>query len=423
MYNTLKRRLKHIKHRFLSIAGIKTKGNPTHTIGQNMELAEAKFDSFMQYPKSSTNERIKELDESKKKNIVYIYDQLDFSTFRYRALNLLEIYQKYFTNITPHVFFLNEISELYNYIRKIDLIILVRTSWTVDVESLIFEFKKLGKKIMYDIDDLIISEEHIRNIVKNDYQAKDNNHISILFGVAMRKIWLMRLADYFISPNEYLSSKIQSSYQKPTYLIYNSLNSTQVEYSDYILKQEEKKSSKTKYLAYFSGSSSHNADFASIKQVLLRILKERANVHLLIGGFLELDESFNEFSDRIIRLPFTNFVSQLEYINQCYINLIPLEDNEFNDCKSELKYFESAILKKPSIASPRYPFRKIKERNPDNILLSHSKTDWYQNIRLLLDNEEAYRRISNQAYEDAINTYYDKNIYLQLKQVLDNVLN
>lgn len=233
----------------------------------------------------------------------------------------------------------------------------------------------------------------------------------------------MHLADYFISPNEFLLSKIQDYYQKPAYLIYNSLNSTQVEYSDYILKQEEKKSSKTKYLAYFSGSSSHNADFASIKQVLLRILKERANVHLLIGGFLELDESFNEFSDRIIRLPFTNFVSQLEYINQCYINLIPLEDNEFNDCKSELKYFESAILKKPSIASPRYPFRKIKERNPDNILLSHSKTDWYQNIRLLLDNEEAYRRISNQAYEDAINTYYDKNIYLQLKQVLDNVLN
>lgn len=419
MYKNLKRKIKQL----ILSRKIQQQTNTIDIKTENLDLSEAKFDEFMTYPKSSIAERIKKLKNSKKKNAVYVYDQLDFSTFRYRALNLLEIYKNYFTDITAHVFFLNEILELYKHKENIDLLILVRTSWTPEIENLILELKNKKRKIIYDIDDLIIDEEHIKNVVRNDYQAKDNNHITILFGIVLRKIWLMRLADYFITPNELLGKKIQQYYQKPAYLIYNSLNKTQIDYANHLTNKKTEEENNIKYIAYFSGSSSHNADFASIKQVLLRILNERNIVHLLIGGFLELDDVFNKYSERIVRVPFTNFVSQLNYINQCYINLIPLEDNEFNDCKSELKYFESAILYKPSIASPKHPFRKIKERNSDNILLASSEGEWYEHIRLLLDNKETYERISKQAYKDAINTYYGKNIYLQLKQVLDDVLN
>ncbi len=423
MYKIFKEKIKQIKNNISSQYKKSNISNVDFTIHTDSSLADIKFEKFMEYPKSSTEIRINKLKNSNKKNVIYVYDQLDFSTFRYRALNLLEIYKNYFTDITAHVFFLNEIPEIYKHKNKIDLLVLVRTSWTPEIENLVLELKNTKRKIIYDIDDLIIDEEHIRNVVRNDYQAKDNNHITTLFGVILRKVWLMRLADYFITPNEFLGKKIQQYYQKRTYLIYNSLNKTQIDYANYLSNNKTEKENSIKYLAYFSGSSSHNADFASIKQVLLRILKERNDVHLLIGGFLQLDDVFNKYSERIVRVPFTNFVSQLNYINQCYINLIPLEDNEFNDCKSELKYFESAILYKPSIASLRYPFRKIKERNSNNILLANSENEWYENIRLLLDKEETYERISKQAHKDAINTYYDKNIYLQLKQVLDDVLN
>jgi hypothetical protein len=41
-------------------------------------------------------------------------------------------------------------------------------------------------------------------------------------------------------------------------------------------------------------------------------------------------------------------------IGEVEINLVPLQDNEFTNCKSELKYFEAAVAGTVTVASPAY---------------------------------------------------------------------
>ena len=44
-------------------------------------------------------------------------------------------------------------------------------------------------------------------------------------------------------------------------------------------------------------------------------------------------------------------------VGEVEINLAPLQDNPFTDCKSELKFFEAAAVGTLSIASPTFAFR------------------------------------------------------------------
>ena len=39
------------------------------------------------------------------------------------------------------------------------------------------------------------------------------------------------------------------------------------------------------------------------------------------------------------------------------LNIVPLQTNVFSNCKSELKYFEAAIVETPTLATPTYSFR------------------------------------------------------------------
>jgi hypothetical protein len=43
------------------------------------------------------------------------------------------------------------------------------------------------------------------------------------------------------------------------------------------------------------------------------------------------------------------------------LNLVPLQNNMFNNCKSELKFFEAGIVEVPSVALPLLFIKKILE--------------------------------------------------------------
>lgn len=382
------------------------------------------FSDFTLYFSSSFECRAKILEgciKNKLKNIVYIYDTPDFTTMRYRVINFLEIINQHKDNYKAHLFYTSEIKDIRKYINNDTICIFVRVSWTLELDSFI-QFLKLNNiKVIYDIDDLIFREEDIKFIVSSDYQSKDINHQNILFGYLYRKIWMMNLADVFITTNEFLGLLLNNYFKRRVYVIYNSLNKRQVDFANNILSKFNQQKQKTKYIGYFSGSSSHNNDFSLISDHLVRVLSEFSNVNLVLGGYLQIDhQKFNNYKKRIIQLSFTDFMTQMLNLSSLYINLIPLILNDFNNSKSELKYFESAIFKVPSIASPTFVYKQIYERNPNNIVLSQN-SEWYQKIKELILNEDYYRTISQSAYEDVINTYTVENILKQINNFLDEV--
>ena len=92
------------------------------------------FDYSLSIP--SFSERYTKLKNSKKKNVIYIKDIFDSSTFRYRAYNVMETMSRskeYFVTC----FLVTELKNLYDLIDKIDLIILQRAKWSFELDNFI----------------------------------------------------------------------------------------------------------------------------------------------------------------------------------------------------------------------------------------------------------------------------------------------
>lgn len=66
------------------------------------------------------------------------------------------------------------------------------------------------------------------------------------------------------------------------------------------------------------------------------------------------------------------------------VSLVPLVDNKFNNCKSELKLIEAAFKGKGVICSNVAPYKGI--ATEDNSYLVNSQSDWYNQIKRALNN-------------------------------------
>ena len=98
-------------------------------------------------------------------------------------------------------------------------------------------------------------------------------------------------------------------------------------------------------------------DFALIEPALVTLLESNPAVRLRIVGFPPQSELLAPFAHRIETLPLQDFLNLQRVIGDVEINVVPLQDNEFANCKSELKYFEAAIVGTVTIATPTFTYR------------------------------------------------------------------
>ena len=92
------------------------------------------------------------------------------------------------------------------------------------------------------------------------------------------------------------------------------------------------------------------------------------------SGFLDVGPALRGFSDRIEILPLTDFLTLETLIGSTDLNIVPLQTNVFSNSKSELKYFEAAIVETPTLATPTYSFRLAIEDGVNGYLVD--SYDW-----------------------------------------------
>lgn len=104
-------------------------------------------------------------------------------------------------------------------------------------------------------------------------------------------------------------------------------------------------------LGYFSGTATHDLDFASIGDVVLDFLQESGHRLLLVGP-LVLPPRFDRMADRIERLPLMPFHRLPDVMARCRRVLAPLEDSPFTRAKSGIKFFEAVLTGCDVLATP-----------------------------------------------------------------------
>jgi hypothetical protein len=82
------------------------------------------------------------------------------------------------------------------------------------------------------------------------------------------------------------------------------------------------------------------------------------------------------------------------------VNLVPLQDNLFTNCKSELKWFEAAAVGTVTVAAPTYTFRHVIEHGTNGWL--SPAYAWEEILREVIRGGEAcWRPIAVRARTDA----------------------
>lgn len=357
---------------------------------------------------------------SSKKNIIYIKEEFDNSTFRYRCYNFIEAMEKS-KKYNLISFLSSEIPSLLKEIDKIDMIVLQRATWNNNVENLILLGKQKRIPIVYDIDDIIYKYDYIPDYLNNIGLSDDINNVRTYMGVSSGLELVAKQSDYFICTTNFLKEYLIKDFQKDCYVIPNFYNTEQEEESEYILNTREYDDSKF-IIGYFSGSPSHLNDFRVCKKEILKLLNKYDNVYLKIVGYMNLDKDMLNlyYKGKILIRPFCSF-QELQYeVGEVDINISPLYDYYFNYAKSELKYFEAALVKVPSVVSNIGVYKEVINDGVNGCLCNQG--NWFKTLEDLYLHKEKREKIANTAYNEVKKIYNFLEMRNKIETTFDNIL-
>ena len=365
---------------------------------------------------------IKNAKRSGKKIALMLYPSPDSSTFRYRGYNTFRATEKS-KKWQLVYFFLSEIDALRSLIKDADILIFSRLNhWDYALDDLAILAHNYEIPVLNDLDDCVCGLKHVKqmfNTVSPDLIDRD-----YWINTCANFELVSYAADGFIATNDYLGKLLSDDHdKKPYFVIQNSLNKEQIEYSEFLVKKKRhQKKQKNFTLGYFSGSATHTVDFGVVYPELLQLLADFPDIRLRIVGEMNLPESAKQFVKRgqIEFYPIVDFLELQRLISEVDINLAPLADNVFTNCKSELKYFEAAIVETPTIASPTFAFKTSIKNGKTGFLCKPG--EWYDTILELYKNRGLNSEIVEAAKESCLKEYRPEAMTEKIDKVFDEIL-
>lgn len=338
--------------------------------------------------------------------IAYYYTRPDTSTFRYRVFNMIEALRYAEPGASAAWLTTDDGARALEVLDEIDLLVVCRALYSPHVGALIARAKNLGKRVLYDIDDLVFDDRYTHLVMETLAQPVEEESLQAWFGWVARAGCTMGLCDGVITTNAYLAEKIRAFSGLPTYTVPNFLNRAQIELSSRILSAKlHSEWARDGYLdiGYFSGTPTHTRDFALIEPALAALLESNPAVRLRIVGFPPQTERLAPFAHRIETLPLQDFLNLQRVIGEVEINVVPLQDNEFANCKSELKYFEAAIVGTVTIATPTFAYREAIDDGRTGYLATTPQ--WADILRDRVAALDEARAVAERAAADALERY------------------
>ncbi|GGG49257.1 hypothetical protein GCM10010964_40760 [Caldovatus sediminis] len=295
------------------------------------------------------------------RRVAYFYEQPDTSTFRYRVWNMIEALRVAAPDVGAAWFSTGDLEHADAILGACDALVVCRARYSVGVARLIAAARARGRRVLFDVDDLVFDDRYVQLVLEtldNPCGEADMDHWFAYFG---RLGAAMRLCEGVIATNEYLAARATAFCGLPTAVVPNFLNAAQLEASRRAL--EAKRASGFArdgrvHLGYFSGTPTHNRDFQIVAGALARLMRRDRRLVLRLVGFLDPGEALAPFADRIERHPLQDFLNLQRLIGEVELNLVPLQDNAFTNCKSELKVFEAAAVGTLSVVSPSFTLRR-----------------------------------------------------------------
>jgi len=230
-------------------------------------------------------------------------------------------------------------------------------------------FKKIGKKIIFDLDDATWIGE--------------NNKI---FKMSNKLPGVMENSKMVFVGNKYLY-EYSSKYNKYTFII-----PTTVDTLLYPLRKRNQKNKKGIILGWI-GTPITASTYLTIISGAINTLAKKYNITLKLIGVE--DASGYGFSCNVISVPWFEETEILE-LSTIDLGLMPLSDDPFSRGKCGLKLLQYMAMGIPSVASPVGVNKEI-IKDGENGFLASSQDEWINKISLLIEDRKLYNTISKNA--------------------------
>ncbi|MCR9179639.1 MAG: glycosyltransferase [Erythrobacteraceae bacterium] len=267
------------------------------------------------------------------------------------------------------------------------------------------QLRAKGAIIVYDIDDLVFDESVIPFI--DGYRLlPDDAKQGFLNGLRAYRNFIVN-ADMCTSTTGFLVDEIRKL-GTPTFRVRNAIS---VENIGSFEEIDYKRSGRPSpfVVGYYSGTKTHQADFAVAAPALIQFMHENVDVVFRIIGDFDLNDwpelahwqHIHRPGDmpRVIKVGLMPHDVMIRDQFSCDIILAPLEvGNPFCEAKSELKFFEASLAQTPVIASATRTFSEACDhgRLAD---LAVTTEDWLNALRSIYGSYRVALSRSRAAYD------------------------
>lgn len=255
--------------------------------------------------------------------------------------------------------------------------------WSPFIEF-VEQLRSRGATIVFDIDDLVFDESVIPYIDGYRHLTAEQQQ-GFINGVHAYRTFILN-ADMCTSTTGFLVDEMQKL-GVPTYRVPNAISTENIRLFESINYQRKGRPSPF-VVGYYSGTKTHQADFAVAAPALIEFMKGNPDVVFRIVGEFDLTDwpdlvnwqYIHRAGDipRVTRVGLMPHDVMVRDQFNCDVILAPLEiQNPFCEAKSELKFFEASLAKVPVIASATRTFVEA----TDGGRLAHLATttqDWLQ---------------------------------------------
>lgn len=331
----------------------------------------------------------------KKLNILIVNGAQGISSGLFRSDAVAKSFKKMDWNVT-----VISVEEFRNAdLENINILYMVRCALFAWMEEKIEKIKTNKIPLISDFDDLVFRPDLIDEIDGVRYITTEEKQ-NYKKGMGQYRNMIEK-SDLVVVTTDALKSEV------------NKINSNCIVLKNYPLqdaiisakKVKEKGIPKRKIIGYYSGTLTHQADFKVCSGAVARFLLANPEWKLRIVGKFILEE-FNELErvrSQVEQIGLLSYQEMIVNMAECTVVLAPLEKNIFCECKSELKYFDAALVNVPIIATDTEIYKKVIKYG-SNGLYVHQNINWDLELSKLT-NLEFMNKLGKGAFIDVISFY------------------
>lgn len=269
-------------------------------------------------------------------------------------------------------------------------------------DVMMFVQEKYGTKFVLDMDDDI-------------YHLPEDNSFWQSGGIkgVQELRYMIANTSYMVTSTKNLKAEFEKHRKLKTYLFPN-----------YIGGYKHKKfDNGDKVVIGYFGSVTHKKDLSETGfiEALHQIMHKYKNVHVgTVGANIEayLPKQRYEHHKGI---PGRAWVDEVWPNINCDIAVAPLQDTQFNRCKTNIKWLETAMIPAAFVGSNIEPYKGSVTEGETGLLVNNDSESWYEALESLVLDKELRQRLAKNAMAEVKKNWSVSSNWEALKDIVDDV--